>query len=159
MATGVFTKADLDNIDYDETQKVNHGFFNFHKLHSNIFTFALKDGRTFRCEQDLDATFTIHSDKYGDVEGDFWLKIAVEIIDDNDKFVTIVKNMADIADYLSYGIPNPDTFVQDGIVYIIKRYYAGHEMPMLRKLAEMGLDENNKLVTIKPADEDQKNSR
>ena len=154
MATGVFTKADLDNIDYDETQKVNHGFFNFHKLHSNIFTFALKDGRTFRCEQDLDATFTIHSDKYGDVEGDFWLKIAVEIIDDKDKFVTIVKNMADIADYLSYGIPNPDTFVQDGIVYIIKRYYAGHEMPMLRKLAEMGLDENNKLVTIKPADED-----
>ena len=154
MDTNVFTKADLDNIDYDETLKVNYGFFNFDDLYDNRVTFALKDGRTFYCDQDLDKTFTIHSDKYGDVEGNFWLKMAAEIIDDNDKFVTIVKNMADIADYLSYGIPNPDTFVQDGIVYITKRYYAGHEMPMLRKLAEMGLDENNKLVTIKPADED-----
>lgn len=154
MTTNVFTKADLDNIDYDETKKFNYGFFDFHKLYNYVLAFALKDGRKFYCEQDLDATFTIHSDKYGDVEGDFWFKIAAEIVDDNDKFVIIVKNMADIADYIHYDIPNADNFVQDGIVRIVERYYAGHEMPMLRKLAEMGLDENNKLVIIKPADED-----
>lgn len=156
MTTGIFAKADLDNIDYDKTLKVNYGFFNFEDLYDSRVKFALKDGRTFYCNQDLDKMFTVHSDKYGDVEGNFWLKIAAEIVDDNDKFVIIVKNFADVANFAqaySYDVPSASTFTQDGIVHIIERYYAGHEMPMLRKLAEMGLDKNNKLVTIKPADE------
>lgn len=154
MTTNVFTKVDLDNIDYDETLKANCGFFNFKKLYGYAIKFALKDGRIFCCEQNLAKSFTIHSDKYGDVEGDFWLKMAAEIVNDNDKFVIIVKNFEDVADFVqdySYDVPDAYSIRKDGIIHIIERYYAGHAMPMLRKLAEMGLDENNKLVTIKPA--------
>lgn len=156
MTTNVFTKADLENIDYDKTLKANYGFFNFTDLYRYSTTFALKDGKTFYCEQNLAKSFTIHSDKYGDVEGNLWLKMAAEIVNDNDKFVIIVKNFEDVADFVqgySYDVPDAYSIRKDGIIHIIERYYNGDAILMLKKLCEMGLDENNKLVTVVPADE------
>lgn len=158
MTDNVFTKADLDNIDYEATSHV-FGLWTIKKDADNdcgsflrgSFGFFLKDGRKFYCKQDLSHVFTIHSEKYGDIEGDFWIKLAADAINDNDKFVTIIETIKNVSDYAvdyCYDVPGTDEFIIDGMAQILVRYYREKHTTLFRELIKMGLDKNNKFVTI-----------
>ena len=160
MSTKVFTKADLENIDYDTTSREcldgywsADGYRNA-RLRRQHFDFVLKDGRRFRCNQDLDHTFTIHSDKYGDVtDADLWGKMAADIINDNDKFVIIVETIKNVRDFTydnnyDCNIYSGDEFIEDGMAQILDNYYYNNESNLLYELVKMGLDKDNKFVTL-----------
>lgn len=166
MSTKVFTKADLENIDYDATSREclegywTVGGFRNVRLYRQHFDFILKDGRKFRCNQDLDRTFTIHSDKYGDVtDSDLWGKMAADIINDNDKFVVIVETVKNVRDFTydnnyDCNIYSGDEFISDAMTQILDRhYYYNSDSNLLYELVEMGLDENIDYVTITSIDE------
>lgn len=159
-----FSKKDLDNISYSETNYANFNglayemwSFNdgFNALYTEwadgSFPFVLKDGRKFYCKQDLDHVFTIHSENYGDVEGNLWVKLAADAINDNDKFVNIVETIKNSADYvgkLCSWSPSADRLVTDGMLQILVQHNGGTLKTLFIELIKMGLDKKNKFVTI-----------
>ena len=153
-----FTKADLKNIDFEATRENNFGFFDTDDV-IGYFEIVLKDGRKFACDQDLDRVFTIHSDKYGDIKGNMFAKMAADLIGDNDKFITIIENVKtfvkDIIEYYTnrYGCNlQPEEILRLVSIKIIRDVFDGKTLAV--KLLEMGLDENINYVTIiKPVDE------
>ena len=162
-----FSKKDLDNIDYGETNYENFNGLTykmwslsdgFNVLYTEwadgSFPFVLKDGRKFYCKQDLNHVFTIHSDKYGDVEGNLWVKLVADIINDNDKFVTIVETIKNSTEYvgeLCSWAPSTDRLIRDGMLQILVKHNGGKLKTLFLELIKMGLDKNNKFVTINPA--------
>lgn len=153
-----FTKADLENIDFQASYKDNKGFAYMDNIVGGFKVF-LKDGRKFYCCQDLDCIFTIHNDKYGDAKGNLLVKIAADLIADNDMFAVMFYSIGFISEFVlenyfsSYKqTPRFDTVLQDTCFAIIKEYAHSSE-DLVISLLKMGLDENNKAVTIEPIDE------
>lgn len=152
-----FTKADLKNIDFEATRKNHYGFFGIDDVIGG-FEIVLKDSRKFACHQNLDRVFTIHSDKYDDIKGNMFVKMAADLIGDNDKFITIIENVKtfvkDIIEYYTnrYGCNlQPEEISRLVSIKIIRDVFDGKTLAV--KLLEMGLDENIDYVTIKPIDE------
>lgn len=149
-----FTKADLKNIDFEATRENNYGFFDTDDV-IGYFEVVLKDGRKFACDQDLDRVFTIRSDKYGDIDGNMFAKMAAELISDNDKFVAIIegtktfaKNIIDYYTNRYDSNPQPEEILRLVSIKIVKDAFDSETLAV--KLLEMGLDENIDYVTIEP---------
>lgn len=152
-----FTKADLKNIDFDATRENNYGFFNIDDVIC-YFEVVLKDGRKFACNQNLHRIFTIHSDKYGDIEGSMFAKMAADIIGDNDKFIAIIKGATIFAQNVMGGytgepvdLKPKDILHLTSIAIIEEHGFNSHSLAI--KILEMGLDKNIGYVTIEPIDE------
>lgn len=148
-----FTKADLKNIDFKATCKNNCDFLQIYDPIGR-FKVVLKDGRKFYCSQDLSHVFIIRS-KYGNMKGDLFVKIASDLMADNDKFVVmtqgiklfIYRNVWD--NFGHYSDLRFDEASQDLNMAIIEDCGLNIE-DLIVKLLKMGLRKNNKFVTIKP---------
>lgn len=156
-----FDEWDLEHIDYEGTSNLFR-FCNLKKDDDSgcarflygSFEFLIKDGRKFCCKQDLNHVFTIHSDKYGDVEGNLWVKLAADAINDNDKFVTIVETIKNSTDYvgeLCSWAQSTDRLIRDGMLQILVQHNDDKLKTLFLELIKMGLDKDNKFVTINPA--------
>ena len=156
-----FDEWDLEHIDYDGTSNLSRletpkedDDSNCARFLYSSFEFLIKDGRKFRCEQDLNHVFTIHSDKYGDVECNLWQKMAADIINDNDKFFTIVETIKNVVDYAKGYSHNGHVCVRDfmveGMTQILIPYYRAKHTTLFLELIKMGLDKDNKFVTLEP---------
>lgn len=152
-----FTKADLKNIDFDAIREDCHGFFNIDNVINYSFEVILKDGRKFTCNQDLlDHVFTIHSDKRGDIKGNMFVKMAADLIGDNDRFIAMIEGATIFAqdimgDYTGYPAdPQPEEILLLTSTEIVKKHFFNDAETLAIKLLEMGLDENIDYVTIKP---------
>lgn len=152
-----FTKADLKNVDFEATRKNHYGFFSIDDV-IGYFEAVLKDGRKFACNQNLNRVFTIHSDKYGDIEGDMFAKMAADLIGDNDKFIAIIKGATIFAqnvmgDYTGEPVdPQPKEILHLTSIAIIEKH-GFNSNSLAIKMLEMGLDKNIGYVTIEPIDE------
>lgn len=153
-----FTKADLENIDFQVTYKDDEGFLYIDDILGG-FKITLKDGRRFYCRQDLDHVFTIYSKKYGDIKGNLFAKIAADLIADNDKFVAMIYGASIVANFVLENYvsryeqaPESNQVLQDTYITIIKEY-ARSNAGLAIMLLKMGLDENNKFVAIESIDE------
>ena len=153
-----FDEWDLEHIDYEETSNLFR-FCNLKKDDDSncarflygSFEFLIKDGRKFCCKQDLDHVFAIHSDKYGYIEGDLWVKMAADVINDNDKFVTIVETIKNVANYAKgycHGPVRVHDFMVEGMAQILIPYYRAKHTTLFLELIKMGLDKDNKLSLI-----------
>lgn len=152
-----FTKADLKNIDFEATRKNHYGFFSINDV-IGYFEVVLKDGRKFACNQNLNRVFAIHSDKYGDIEGSMFAKMAADLIGDNDKFIAIIKGATIFAqnvmgDYTGYPVDlQPKEILQSTSIAIIEEH-SFNSNSLAIKMLEMGLDKNIGYVTIESIDE------
>lgn len=149
-----FTKADLKNIDFEATRKNHYGFFGVDDV-IGYFEVVLKDGRKFACHQNLDRVFTIHSNKYGDIKGDMFAKMAADLIGDNDRFIAIIEGAEGFAqntmcDCTGYADLQPEEILQLMSIIIIEKHVFNNSNTLAVKLLEMGLDESNDYVTIEP---------
>lgn len=150
-----FTKADLKNIDFEATRKNHYGFFGIDDVIGG-FEIVLKDGRKFACHQNLDNVFTIHSDKYGDIKGDMFTKMAADLIGDNDKFINIIEGSKIFAQdimgsYTGYDAEaQAEEVLQLISIEIISKHVFNNSNTLAVKILEMGLDKSNEYVTIEP---------
>lgn len=152
--TKVFTGDNLLNIDYDATRALNNGFFLSTRDLYGEFRFVLKDGRTLCCKQDLSKIFIVHNSNYGvTLECDLWGKMAADIINDNDKFLGMVRAIENATRNLADRLDGVDVeeIVKHRLADFVNDYYTVESMFI--KLIKMGLDYNNDSVTIELVDE------
>lgn len=143
----VMVQSDLENIDYDTTCLLNGGFELSGRDLYGEFKFALKDGRIFKCEQDLNEIYTAHSDTEGGIVCDLWGQMAFDYVFDLSKFIAMVKTLEEtvqnLEDYLDD--VKPEEVVKHKMVDIAFNRY-GLKGTII-KLVTMGL-ENKYGVTI-----------
>lgn len=149
MATKIFTSDNLLNIDYSATRALNNGFFLSTRDLYGEFKFVLKDGRILRCKQDLDKVFIVHNGNCNvTVKCDLWGKMAADIIDDNDKFLCMIRETEKAVQNLAGHLDNPNIgeIIRHRLADFVNDYYNAESMFI--KLIKMGLDSNNGSVII-----------
>lgn len=151
MATKIITNDNLLNIDYSATCALNNGFSLSTRDLYGEFKFVLKDGRILRCKQDLDKVFIVHNSNCNiTIKCDLWGKMAADIIDDNDKFLYMIRETEraarNLTDHDHLNNPNIGEIIRHRLADFVNYYYNAESMFI--KLIKMGLDGNNDSVII-----------